>query len=457
MIARWWRDRRVQALVAGGLLVAGVAVALMAGRAERGPVVAVRRGALTSRLTTTGTLRPAAAITYRSPVAGRELEILALVPEGSTVAEGDHLVRFDTTELALEVDRARQELVQAELDLDVADADLAEAVAAARSLEEGEGALTAEEVRVRLQLAQRKAERLHEEHSQLVPLLEKGVITAAELARVATEVEGADEELALARRRADVLERVTRPRDTARIALQRAQKDAQRGRARARAADASLRIESLKAQMAACSIVARHGGLVVYEEFLNTVPRRKVRVGDRVTSSQGVITIPEVSRMMVETSVSEADVQRVRPGQAALVSVEGLPDLRLHGVVERVGTLASTSMARPFDDKRFDLVIALTAGHEALRPEMTARADIDIATRDGVLLVPIDAVFEEGGRFVVRVPGLRGSTSRAVRLGVTSDDLVEVLDGVAEGESVLRAAPAVAAPRPAAGDPRAPY
>src|SRR6266540_3766564 len=59
----------------------------------------VRKGPLTARLTTTGILRPAQSITYRSPLAGREAEITELAPEGALVSEGDLLVRLDTTEL----------------------------------------------------------------------------------------------------------------------------------------------------------------------------------------------------------------------------------------------------------------------------------------------------------------------------------------------------------------------
>src|SRR5437870_11470602 len=65
----------------------------------------IHRGDFTPTLTTTGTLRAIESLTYRSPVPGRELEIVELVSEGTHVNEGDMLVRLDCTELEKESDR----------------------------------------------------------------------------------------------------------------------------------------------------------------------------------------------------------------------------------------------------------------------------------------------------------------------------------------------------------------
>ena len=62
------------------------------------------------------------------------------------------------------------------------------------------------------------------------------------------------------------------------------------------------------------------------------------------------------------------------------VELEAFPDLTLTGSVTRVGTLASASPARPFDDKRFDLIITLDPANAELRPEMSIRADVIVGT-----------------------------------------------------------------------------
>lgn len=189
---------------------------------------------------------------------------------------------------------------------------------------------------------------------------------------------------------------------------------------------------------------ARRPGLVVYEEFVGASPRRKIRVGDRVTASQGLITIPDLNRMLLETSTSEADVHRLRPSQRADIRLEAFPDLRLTGRVARVGTLASALPDRSLDEKRFELVIEIDRASAELRPEMTARADIHIAERSAVLLVPVNAIFERDGSPVCHVVRGLGVETRAVQLGESGEFAVEVISGLGEGERVMLIDPGTA-------------
>jgi len=441
------------ALTSIPLLAAAVTVAFW-GRSAADPalVAAIRRGTLTATLTTSGTLKPIQSITYRSPLAGRETEIVELAGEGTRVREGDLLVRFDTTDLERDIARAKQEVAQARMDLVVAEIERKEAEAAVKGVADGEGALAVEEAKTRLQLAEKKVDRLREEHDQLKPLLDNGFITREELKKTVAELEQAEEDLALARKRADVVIGLNHPRDTQHAALQLAQRESQLENTRIRALEADARLQLLLAQLEHCRVVARRPGLVVYEEFLNANPRRKVRVGDRVSASQGVITIPEVNRMLLEASVSEAEVHRVHAGQAASIRVEAFPGEMVSGTVARVGTLARASADRPFDEKRFDLIIDVAPTDLELRPEMTARGDITVGTRANVLLAPVNAVFDDKGVTVVHVRRGGAVETRAVRVGEGNDTAAEILSGVAEGDELMLTAPA--APVTAGGSPR---
>ena len=109
-------------------------------------------------------------------------------------------------------------------------------------------------------------------------------------------------------------------------------------------------------------------------------PRRRSR-----RRSQGLITIPEVNRMLLETSVIEGDMHRLRPVSPPRPR-GGFPDLRLTGQVVRVGALAQRPGYRPPEDKRFDLTVELDPTSADLRPEMTVRADIVVGRRRDVLL-----------------------------------------------------------------------
>jgi len=451
-VAWFQRHPRLSLFVLGGVAVLSAGVAWW----PRAPldeafIATVKRGTLKPRLTVSGILKPLESLTYRSPLGGREAEIVFLVSEGTRVNEGDLLVRLDTSDLVRELERTAQEVRQARVDLQVAELDQQEGKAAIASLAEGEGALTIDEARTRLQLSEKKVERLRQEYDKLQPLLQKGFITREELRRTADELEQSEEELALARRKSEVLIGQTHPRDRQRAELQLAQKESQRENVRARVQEAEARARRLQEQIENCSMYARHAGLVVYEEYLSASPRRKIQLGDRVTGSQGLVTIPEVSRMLVEASASEADVHRVKPGQIATVRLEAFPAARLIGKVARVGTLARSSADRPFDEKRFDLIVELDETDTEIRPEMTARADIQLGERPNVLLAPANAVFDRDGVLVAYVIGRAGLEARQVQLGESSDADIEVVAGLTEGERVSitdvgGSAPAAATP-----------
>jgi multidrug efflux pump subunit AcrA (membrane-fusion protein) len=453
-LARWHQAHPVRVWVALAALAVGVAGLALWGRStfdDRALSAVVVRGTLSARLVAGGVLRPVESISYRSPLGGRDTEVTFLVAEGTRVGEGDLIARLDTTELQLEVERATQELRQAQVDLQVAEIDRQQARAAMESLSEGEGALVLDEARTRLQGAKAKVDRLRVEADALKPLLDRGFITREELRKTVGELEQAEEDLALARRRADVLIGQTHPQDRQRAELTVAQKAAQYENVVARAREVETRLRRLQQQMEESSIYARLPGLVVYEEFLSASPRRKIRVGDRVTSSQGIVTIPDVSRMTVEASVSEADVHRLRPGQSAIVRIEAFPDLRLTGRVSRIGTLARTSADRPFEDKRFDLVVDLDPSDAELRPEMTARADILVGERKNVLVVPANAVFDRDGQMVCHVVRAFGIETRPVQLGEASETAIEVVAGLEEGMRVALSDVAAAEEPAAAG------
>lgn len=456
---QWRRRTRLWlGVLAVGALVTAIAFWTRPNRAD-GFVATVARGDLDAVLTLTGVLRPLQSVTYRSHLGSRDVELTFLVAEGTRVGEGDLLARLDTTDLKQELDHTAQEIRQARVDLQVAEIDVQQGQAEIDSLVQGEGAVGVEEANTRVLLAERKVARLKGEVADLRPLMDKGFITRDELRRGEDELEQADQELAIARRRADVLVKQTHPQERRRADLQLEQKRAQVANVRARLLDAQARATRLTEQVESGDIYAQRPGLVVYEDYLSASPRRKIRAGDHVTGSQGIVTIPDVDRMVVDGSVAEAEVHRLKPGQRATVLLEAFPDMRLPAHLVRIGTLATTSAEGPLDEKRFAAVIELDEPNPSLRPEMSARADVVISERHNVLLVPINAVFQNNGSWVCFVVRRLGTEMRRVKIGEANQSLVEVEDGLALGELVSLvdlSRPTTGATPPAAPDPARP-
>ncbi len=381
----------------------------------------VTRGTLRVHLSESGVMKPSQSITYRSPLSGRDTEIVFLVPEGTLVQKGDLLARLDTTDRERELERAIQSFRQAKVDETIAHLERQDADANAKALGEGQAALSADEERLRLRLAEKKVGRLEQEIESLQPLLDKGFITKEELDRVAFELEQATVEAGIARRKTQVYVDSTQPRE------------AQLENARAKLDAAKSQVSWLNETIQRCSIYARQPGLVIYEQYLAASPRRKIRLGDRVTSSQGLVTIPEVQRMVVETSIREADLHRIAAGQLAEIRLDAFPDARLTGTVQRVGAVGDSGTSL-FDEKRFDVVVDVDPADFELRPEMTARVDILVEELPNVLLAPVNALFERDGHIVAHVLTGWGVETRTVELGASNSVYVEVRSGLDDGD-----------------------
>ena len=397
----------------------------------------VDRGDLVADLVEPGVLRAASSVTYRSPVNGRQLEIVYLAPEGVRVAEGEVVARLETRDLETDLQQAVESVHDAEFSRQVAELDLLEATAALESTVEGEGPLSVEESRTNLRLSEGRVERLRREVANLEPLLDRGFITGDELERAQAELEAAEADLSIARRRANLLVEQTQPLTRRRAELQLAQAQAQREAVERRVTAARQRVAAVRDLIERCAIRAEGLGLIVHEEFMASSPRRKVRLGDQVTPSQGILRVVDVSRMLVDTSVAERSIHRVRAGQAVIVRLEAFPDLRLSGRITGVGALARTTRDQWVESKRFDLIVALDLTDADLRPEMTARIDIRVGERKDVLRLPVNAVFERDGLTMVNVWRAGGAEVRPIQLGEQNSQFVEVLAGVTEGERVM--------------------
>lgn len=437
-LSRRLRRPSVTALVVVGTLVLAVTVAglVRLNTAGEGLVATVGRGTLSVRLLETGTLKPVRSITYSSPLVGRQTEVTYLVQEGTRVQTGDVIARLDTRELEVELDRATQAVRQAEVDVRVAEAERDQAEADLDSLSAGSGAIDLYEAQTNLELTERRTALMQADFAKLQPLIEKQFITREELNRLGLELEEAQAELEISRRRFELLQKQTRPRSLRQAELQLTQRDARFQYVQLQLSEARMRISDLEDAIVASSVTARQGGLVVYEDNLSVSPPRSVRAGDLVTSSQGLITIPEVDHMLVESSVREADLYRVVPGQEVTVTVEAFPSARLRGRVSSIGTLARPVAGRAGSEKRFGVIVELDPSEVELRPEMTARLEILVGTKEDVLLLPVTAVFEHDGLPAVRLSNGRRAAIRFVDLGDTDDIMVEVAAGLVEGDHV---------------------
>jgi len=104
-------------------------------------------------------------------------------------------------------------------------------------------------------------------------------------------------------------------------------------------------------------------------------------------------TIADLSEILAEVAVDETEVAYLEVYQSVKLEVDALPEQEFAGKVVEIGSSGFQRPRQP-DVIFFKVKILLDAPDSALRPGMSARADIETARNDGVILAPIQAVVD---------------------------------------------------------------
>ena len=218
-------------------------------------------------------------------------------------------------------------------------------------------------------------------------------------------------------------------------------------RARRNSAEARYSVQSrhqteLTEQITKCKIYAKVPGLVAYAGQDDWRGMSRIEVGASVRRQQQIITIPDMSQMVVKIKIPEASIRSVVKGQKARISIDAFPDKSLTGEVLKVGVLPDTQnrWMNP-DVKVYETTIKIDGTQDWLRPGMSAQVEVVIKRLPDVLYVPIQAVVPKDGKRVVYVNRLAGKEMRPVEIGDFNDQFIEVKTGLSEGEQVLLRAP----------------
>ncbi len=230
---------------------------------------------------------------------------------------------------------------------------------------------------------------------------------------------------------------------------QLAQKDADLNASKAAYNIEKSRLDHHKDQLSKTIIKAPQSGLVTYSSSEDEPWHGRghlIAQGEKVWEHQDIIELPDVSTMKVKVHIQESLREMLKPGQPAIVRVEALPGLTFRGHLEKVDLLPDQGH-RWLDPDLTVYISFITIDDDpgALMPGMTAMAEIILAELTDVLYVPVEAVTVRGGKELCFVVNGRKKTLRAVEVGLSNDNYVEIKSGLNEGDQVLaRAADASA-------------
>ena len=158
---------------------------------------------------------------------------------------------------------------------------------------------------------------------------------------------------------------------------------------------------------------------------------RAVEPGQTVTVNNTILVLSD--RLIVKAQVDETDIGKVKLGQKAVVTLDAYPDIKVEG---RVGHISYESKIIN-NVTIYEVDILPEKVPEVFRSGMTANVDIVIQEKKNVLLLPQEALIEEGNQKFVLVKTPRQVIRKKVITGLYDDRNVEILEGVSKEEVVL--------------------
>ena len=160
---------------------------------------------------------------------------------------------------------------------------------------------------------------------------------------------------------------------------------------------------------------------------------RNVVVGQAVDA--GTVIFAVADTLVVIAQVDESDIGKIKVGQQARIRLDSYPDQPVTGKV----------FDMLYEGKNVSNVITYGVKVRAdklppfFRSQMTANVSFLVRRQENAILLPSVAVRDAaGGGREVLMPGPDGKpASKAVKVGLETDDQIEILEGVAEGDKVL--------------------
>lgn len=225
------------------------------------------------------------------------------------------------------------------------------------------------------------------------------------------------------------------------------------------------KLEKAQSDLKNLKVKAEKPGLVVYAKKWSPTGPVKVRVGDEIWGGQELISLPDLTRMQVQTYVNEVDVDKLDKEQLATIKLDALPEPTFHGRVTSIANLGREKEGEK-NVKVFDVTIEIDEADSRLKPGMTATSEVIIETvpprpvpqpdtvkQEAVeeipealpepIYIPLDAVFEKGGKTVVYRLNNGQPVEQVVVLGQRNDDYVIVQDGLGPDDRVTLRNPTI--------------
>ncbi len=200
-------------------------------------------------------------------------------------------------------------------------------------------------------------------------------------------------------------------------------------------------LQDLQDQINLCTISAPADGVVIHaNSYSNRGGNAEfvVEPGAIIRERQTIIRLPDPRKMQVRANVNESRITLIRLGMPAKIRIDAINNMELLGRVSKVNRYAEPGSWFSSSIKEYATSIEILTPPETIRTGMTAEVQIFVEQLSDALQVPIQAIYEHGGKTYALVrKSPTDFETREVTIGATNEKMATVQSGLEEGESVV--------------------
>ena len=199
----------------------------------------------------------------------------------------------------------------------------------------------------------------------------------------------------------------------------------------------AAQLERYESYLPMMTLTAPTDGIVIYGDPDRRWGGEDIKPGLEVRKGEVLLTIPEMTNLMVDFDLPEAFRSKVQVGNQAVITPEAITTLKIKGQITEIATLPVNQMY--WDEtspKIYPSRIALEVQDPQLVNGMTVIVEIISSVLNDVISIPMEAVFENDKGFFVFVDRNGKPEEVPIQIGDSNDTAVCVTDGLEAGEVV---------------------
>ena len=177
--------------------------------------------------------------------------------------------------------------------------------------------------------------------------------------------------------------------------------------------------------------LVKEGKKGITAEFNGIISKADIKQGAAVTQGMELFTIENTDKASVDVTLSKYDYNTVKEGQSVEIT---LGDNTYQGTVTKMSHIAvQNEKGTPV----ISATVSIDNPDEDIFLGVDAKVKIYAASAKNVVTLPVEVVNigKEGSFCYVIEDGL--VTKRNITTGISSEDYVEITDGIKEGEEVI--------------------